>query len=160
MLDEVAGTLVFTGERSRIGYRLNRMAMSLTDAANRSAFVADETGYLRGMALNDAEIDMVRQRDWKAIVAESPHVALSPERNAYWLAAATVLSGPDDAIRAATAEHRMDDDVLVSAATDLGYIKADVTTGGPINFLNQYEQAKSQNVDRPWDMWRKQVGAG
>ncbi len=35
-----------------------------------------------------------------------------------------------------------------------------VALGGPINFLNQYEQAKSQNVDRPWDMWRKQVGAG
>jgi ribulose-5-phosphate 4-epimerase/fuculose-1-phosphate aldolase len=35
-----------------------------------------------------------------------------------------------------------------------------VALGGPINFLNQYEQAKSQNVDRPWDTWRKQVGAG
>jgi ribulose-5-phosphate 4-epimerase/fuculose-1-phosphate aldolase len=35
-----------------------------------------------------------------------------------------------------------------------------VALGGPINFLNQYEQAKTQNVDRPWDMWRKQVGAG
>jgi HCOMODA/2-hydroxy-3-carboxy-muconic semialdehyde decarboxylase len=34
-----------------------------------------------------------------------------------------------------------------------------VALGGPINFLNQYEQAKSQNVDRPWDTWRKQVGA-
>ena len=33
-----------------------------------------------------------------------------------------------------------------------------VALGGPINFLNQYEQAKSQNVvDRPWDkVWRKQ----
>jgi ribulose-5-phosphate 4-epimerase/fuculose-1-phosphate aldolase len=35
-----------------------------------------------------------------------------------------------------------------------------VALGGPINFLNQYEQAKSQNVDRPWDTWRKQVGVG
>jgi protocatechuate 4,5-dioxygenase alpha chain len=68
MLDEVAGTLVFNGERSRAGYRLNRMAMSLTDAANRASFVADETGYLRGMELNDTEIDMVRQRDWKAMI--------------------------------------------------------------------------------------------
>jgi ribulose-5-phosphate 4-epimerase/fuculose-1-phosphate aldolase len=34
-----------------------------------------------------------------------------------------------------------------------------VALGGPINFLNKYEQAKTQNVDRPWDMWRKQVGA-
>ena len=68
MLDEVAGTLVFNGERSRAGYRLNRTAMSLTDSANRAAFVAGETAYLRGMGLNDAEIDMVRRRDWKAMI--------------------------------------------------------------------------------------------
>jgi protocatechuate 4,5-dioxygenase alpha chain len=68
MLDEVAGALVFTGERSRAGYRLNRMAMSLTDAANRATFVADETGYMRGMDLGDAEIDLVRRRDWKAMI--------------------------------------------------------------------------------------------
>ena len=36
MLDEVAGTKVFTGERAHVGYRLNRLAMSLTDAANRA----------------------------------------------------------------------------------------------------------------------------
>ena len=42
--------------------------MSLTDAANRAAFVADETGYLRGMGLDDAEIDLVRRRDWKAMI--------------------------------------------------------------------------------------------
>ena len=68
MLDEVAGTLVFTGERSRAGYRLNRMAMSLTDAASRAAFVADETGYMHGMGLDDSEIDLVRRRDWKSMI--------------------------------------------------------------------------------------------
>jgi len=68
MLDEVSGALVFTGERSRAGYRLNRMAMSLTDPANRAAFVADETGYARGLGLIDAEIGMVRRRDWKAMI--------------------------------------------------------------------------------------------
>jgi HCOMODA/2-hydroxy-3-carboxy-muconic semialdehyde decarboxylase len=30
--------------------------------------------------------------------------------------------------------------------------------GGPINFLNEYEQLKPQNVDRPWATWKKQVG--
>jgi ribulose-5-phosphate 4-epimerase/fuculose-1-phosphate aldolase len=35
-----------------------------------------------------------------------------------------------------------------------------IALGGPINYLNQYEHAKSQNVDRPWDTWRRQVGAG
>ena len=34
-----------------------------------------------------------------------------------------------------------------------------VMLGGPITFLNEFEQLKSQNVDRPWDTWRKQVGA-
>ena len=67
MLDEVAGTLVFTGERSRAGYRLNRMAMSLTDAGNRGRFVADELGYARGMGLDETEVEMVRKRDWKAM---------------------------------------------------------------------------------------------
>lgn len=33
-----------------------------------------------------------------------------------------------------------------------------VTLGGPVTFLNQYEAAKEQNVDRPWDTWKKQVG--
>ena len=68
MLDEIAGTLLLTGERSSKGYRLNRMAMSLTDAANRAAFVSDETGYAERMGLSDAEIDMIRRRDWKAMI--------------------------------------------------------------------------------------------
>jgi protocatechuate 4,5-dioxygenase, alpha chain len=68
MLDQVAGALVFNGMRSRAGYRLNRMAMSLTDAANRAAFVADEAGYARGMGLTEPEIELIRQRDWKAMI--------------------------------------------------------------------------------------------
>jgi ribulose-5-phosphate 4-epimerase/fuculose-1-phosphate aldolase len=34
-----------------------------------------------------------------------------------------------------------------------------VMLGGPITFLNEYEQLKAQNVDRPWATWKKQVGA-
>ena len=67
---------MFTGERSRAGYRLNRMAMSLTDPANRAAFVADEAGYLQGMGLTDAEIDLVRQRDWKAMIEAGGNIYL------------------------------------------------------------------------------------
>jgi ribulose-5-phosphate 4-epimerase/fuculose-1-phosphate aldolase len=33
-----------------------------------------------------------------------------------------------------------------------------VMLGGPINFLNEYEMLKEQNVDRPWDTWKKQAG--
>jgi ribulose-5-phosphate 4-epimerase/fuculose-1-phosphate aldolase len=32
--------------------------------------------------------------------------------------------------------------------------------GGPINFLNEYEAGKLQNVNRPWETWKKQVGMG
>jgi ribulose-5-phosphate 4-epimerase/fuculose-1-phosphate aldolase len=34
-----------------------------------------------------------------------------------------------------------------------------VMLGGPITFLNEYEQLKAQNVDRPWTAWKKEVGA-
>ena len=30
----------------------------------------------------------------------------------------------------------------------------------PAGTYQHVAQAKTQNVDRPWDMWRKQVGAG
>ena len=68
MDDVISGTLVFTGERSHNGYRLNRMAMSLTDPVNRTAFVADEDGYMRNHGLTDAERAMVLERDWKAMI--------------------------------------------------------------------------------------------
>ena len=68
MSEQIGGTLVFTGDLARAGYRLNRMAMSLTDAANRARFVADEAGYMHGMGLNDTEIELVRQRDWKSLI--------------------------------------------------------------------------------------------
>jgi protocatechuate 4,5-dioxygenase alpha chain len=76
MLDEISGAPVFTGERSRRGYRLNRMALSLTDPANRAAFVADEASYMRGMGLTDAAIDLVRRRDWKGIIDAGGNIYL------------------------------------------------------------------------------------
>ena len=76
MLDEISGAPVFTGERSRRGYRLNRMALSLTDPANRAAFLADEVGYMRGKGLTDAEIDLVRRRNWKGIIDAGGNIYL------------------------------------------------------------------------------------
>jgi hypothetical protein len=43
---DLSRTTVFTGEMSRKGYRLNRLAMSLTNAANREKYRADEAGGL------------------------------------------------------------------------------------------------------------------
>ena len=42
----IAGSTVFTTERSRKGYRINKLAMSLTDPANRERFKADEKAYM------------------------------------------------------------------------------------------------------------------
>ena len=65
---QIPGTIVFTGEQSRRGYRLNRMAMSLTDAANRARFVADEAGYMRSMELDDDAAALVLRRDWRGML--------------------------------------------------------------------------------------------
>lgn len=64
----IQGTTIFTGESSQRGYRLNRMAMSLTDPANRARFRADEEGYMRAMKLTEQEIAMVLRRDWPATI--------------------------------------------------------------------------------------------
>lgn len=50
--------------------------MSLTDAGNRTLFVADEDGYMHGMGLNDTEIDMVRRRDWRAMIEAGGRIYL------------------------------------------------------------------------------------
>ncbi|MCW5684107.1 MAG: extradiol ring-cleavage dioxygenase [Pseudolabrys sp.] len=70
----IAGTSVFTGARSRQGYRINKFSMSLTDPANRDAFKADEAGYMRRFGMTDAEIDLVRKRDWKGLVAAGGNI--------------------------------------------------------------------------------------
>ena len=62
--DDIPGTFVFDGRRSREGYWLNTFCMSLRDDANRQAFRADEEGYLDQYALTPAQRRAVRERDW------------------------------------------------------------------------------------------------
>ena len=72
----VAGTVVFTGERSHVGYRLNKLASSLTDPENRKAFLADEAAYMARFALDAAEQELVRRRDWGAMINHGASVYL------------------------------------------------------------------------------------
>jgi protocatechuate 4,5-dioxygenase alpha subunit len=74
--DGFSGTYVFTGERSRQGYRLNRFASSLTDPDNRKKFLADESAYMVGFDLAAEEQDMVRRRDWRAMVSHGGNIYL------------------------------------------------------------------------------------
>ena len=64
----IAGTSVFTGERSRRGYRINKLAMSLTEDTNRQAFKADERAYMRRFGLSDREMQLIEKRDWNGLV--------------------------------------------------------------------------------------------
>ena len=68
-MDEVvSGAYLFTGERSAHSYRLNKMAMSFTDAGNRDKFKADEEAYMAASGLSDHEKNLVRRRDWKGMM--------------------------------------------------------------------------------------------
>lgn len=62
--DDIPGTYVFDGRRSRRGYALNKFLMSLNDADGREAFRADESAYVERFALDAAQREAVLGRDW------------------------------------------------------------------------------------------------
>jgi protocatechuate 4,5-dioxygenase, alpha chain len=62
--DDIPGTYVFDGRRSRAGYALNMFCMSLNDAANRDAFRADEASYLDRYPLTPEQREAVLERQW------------------------------------------------------------------------------------------------
>jgi protocatechuate 4,5-dioxygenase alpha chain len=64
------------GTRSTQAYRLNKLGMSLTDPANRRAFLADEPGYMRALGLDDAAIALVGRRDWAALIRQGANIYL------------------------------------------------------------------------------------
>jgi protocatechuate 4,5-dioxygenase, alpha chain len=62
--DDIPGTFVFDGRRSRQGYHLNMFCMSLNEADNRIAFKADEAAYLDRFPMTDEQRQAVLDRDW------------------------------------------------------------------------------------------------
>jgi len=66
--ETIAGTTVFDGARSHQGYRINKLAMSLTDPANRETFRADERAYMAKFGLTETEMALVAKRDWTGLV--------------------------------------------------------------------------------------------
>jgi protocatechuate 4,5-dioxygenase alpha chain len=62
--EDIPGTFVFDGRRSREGYWLNMFCMSLSDEANREAFRADEQRYLDRFALSPEQRQAVLEREW------------------------------------------------------------------------------------------------
>lgn len=76
MDDVISGAYVFTGERSAQSYHLNKMASTLSTSEKRTQFQADESGYMRAMGCSDHEIDLVRRRDWKAMMEHGASIYL------------------------------------------------------------------------------------
>jgi protocatechuate 4,5-dioxygenase, alpha chain len=72
----IAGTTVFTGARSQQGYRINKLAMSLTDPANRAAFKAEERGYMTKYGLREDEMRLIERRDWSGLIGAGGNVYL------------------------------------------------------------------------------------
>ena len=66
--DDIPGTIVFDGRRSRRGYALNKFLMSLNQPANREAFRNDERAYLDRFAVDDEQREAVLRREWLRLI--------------------------------------------------------------------------------------------
>jgi gallate dioxygenase len=59
---------VFDLERSARGLRVNRFLHALTGAAARRQFADDPEAAMQAAGLDDAERDLLRRRDWRALM--------------------------------------------------------------------------------------------
>jgi len=68
------GTTVFDGQQAMKGYALNKMCYSFNDAANRTAFLRDETGYCQRFGLTEEQRGAVARRDVLAMIAAGGNI--------------------------------------------------------------------------------------
>jgi 2-pyrone-4,6-dicarboxylate lactonase len=73
-LDDIPGTVVFTGKQSRKGFHLNQFCMSLTRAENRARFKADERSYIDEWPMTEEQKKAVLDRDWNAAIAHGGNI--------------------------------------------------------------------------------------
>ena len=67
-IEKLSGTYPFTLERSVGAYRLNRFLHRLTDADFRRRFLEDPESLYQAADLTVEERDMLRRRDWRALI--------------------------------------------------------------------------------------------
>jgi protocatechuate 4,5-dioxygenase alpha chain len=65
---DLPGTPIFDGDSSRRGLRMNKLFMSLRDAAARERFTADEAAYCQEFGLTPEQENAVLARDWQAMI--------------------------------------------------------------------------------------------
>lgn len=66
--DRIPDTPLFDRKRSLRGYRINKMAMGLSNPANREAFRDNESAYLDRFGLTPEEKEAVMTRNWREMV--------------------------------------------------------------------------------------------
>ena len=66
--DRIPDIPLFDRKRSLRGYRINKMAMGLSQPANREAFKLDESAYLDRFGLIAEEKRAVMDRDWREMI--------------------------------------------------------------------------------------------
>jgi gallate dioxygenase len=67
-IEKLPGTYPFTLDRSVKAYRLNNFLHELIKPANRKQFLADPEPLFQAAELTEQERDMVRRRDWRALI--------------------------------------------------------------------------------------------
>jgi gallate dioxygenase len=67
-IEQLEGTYPFTLDRSVKAYRLNEFLHRLIEPAFRKQFLADPEPLFEQVGLTDEERDMVRRRDWRALI--------------------------------------------------------------------------------------------
>jgi gallate dioxygenase len=67
-IEELEGTYPFDLERSVKNYRLNRFLHDLVIPEHRALFNSDEEAAFEKAGLSDQERDMIRRRDWRALM--------------------------------------------------------------------------------------------
>ena len=72
--ESIPGTLVFDGDRSRKGYRINKLAFSLNVPENRSAFEADPEAYMDRYSLTENQKKPLLDKDWLGVVKEGGNI--------------------------------------------------------------------------------------
>ncbi|PCI88925.1 MAG: protocatechuate 3,4-dioxygenase [Hyphomicrobiales bacterium] len=64
----IPGTILFDGQKSRMGYGLNKMCYSFNDESARNEFKADEDAYCTKYKLSDEQKKAVKDRDLIAML--------------------------------------------------------------------------------------------
>jgi gallate dioxygenase len=67
-IEKLPGTYPFTLDRSVKAYRLNNFLHELIKPDSRKRFLADPEPMFEAAALSEVERDMVRRRDWRALI--------------------------------------------------------------------------------------------